>query len=190
MEQNEIRLPFRWISPAGCLIAFVGFFLVFTEVTCNGKQIDTITGVELATGYSADVDLVQNDSNTEIETQNEKGDPNIFALNAWIAALLGLILFIIPRMRDQHLLHALTAAIGLGCMIGLMINLQSELIKAKNKNDAVVNIDLDLQFNMQPGFWLVTLAFLVTLIADIMQLRAARAKVQPEKFTDEPSAGV
>lgn len=157
----------RLISPAGCVIAFLGFFLTFTEINCNGKTLDTISGVELATGYSPDIDLTES---TEPEEKAERYDPNIFALNAWIAALLGIILFAIPKMRDQYTLHAIVAAVGVVCMVGLMINLKRALMEAKSSGGGVVNIDLPITFDMQPGYWIVSVAFLITLVADIILL--------------------
>lgn len=162
---SEQYRSFKLLSPAGCIIALLGFFLTFTEINCNGTTLDTITGVELATGYRPDIDLTE--SNDEPETKQEKYDPNVFALNAWIAAMLGLALFLIPKMRDQHALHLIIALIGFGCMIGLMFNLKSALNDAKSSG-GVVNVDLPITFDMQPGYWIVTASFFLTLVADIV----------------------
>lgn len=183
MTDTSLRLPFKWISPVGSLIALLGFFLVFTEINCNGKSLDTITGIELATGYQQDIDLVQSDTAEEQEKETERYDPNIFALNALLAALLGIILFALPKMRDQHLLHAIVAGIGFASMIGLMVNLKSELMQAQNDSGSTVNIDLDLTFEMKPGFWLVTACFLITLVADIMLYRARTSTKTPSGET-------
>lgn len=174
---SGISLPFKWISPAGCIIALCGFFLVFTEVNCNGKTLDTITGIELATGYQPDIDLVTSDDGQEAQEdkEQEKYDPNIFALNALLAAGIGIILFLIPGMRKQYALHAIVAAIGFASMIGLYLNLQSELKKASGGSESTINFSLDLRFDMQPAYWLVTGCFLITLIADIFLARAQKA---------------
>lgn len=179
---------FKWLSPTGCLIALAGFFLVFTEVNCNGKTLDTITGIELATGYSPDIDLVQSDDpeaeSTEKEKEKEKYDPNIFALNGILAALIGLVLFLIPGMRKQHLLHLVVVAIGFVSLIGLMINLKSELAKATNGKDSIVNLNLDLTFDMQFGYWLVTACFAISIIADIFLIRSTRSTVPTPEDTE------
>jgi len=51
MQEKTFRIPYSILSPTGGLIAFLGFFLTFTEINCNGKTLDTITGIELSTGY-------------------------------------------------------------------------------------------------------------------------------------------
>ena len=180
-----MRNTFSILSPAGSLIAFIGFFLTFTEINCNGKTLDTITGLELATGYQEDIDLLQS-GNTDTEKKGiERYDPNIFALNGILAAIIGLILFLLPGMRKQYALHAIVAAIGFASMIGLMINLKTELAKARSGDQGVVNINLDLTFDMQPGYWLVTSAFLVTLVSDILLWRKVQHTPPAETDTHE-----
>ena len=170
-----LQLPFKWISPAGCILALAGFFLVFTDVNCNGKTLDTITGIEMATGYQPEIDLVEGDDNEEQQKDTEKYDPNIFALNALMAAIIGIILFAIPGMRKQHALHAIVAAIGFVSMLLLYFNLQSEIKKAQSGENSTLNLNLNITFDMQPAYWLVMLCFLITLIADILLWRQSSA---------------
>lgn len=63
---------FSFLSPVTFILAFAGFFLTFTEVNCNGQQLDTIKGIELVTGYEQDLNIVNNDSteNKEEKKQN------------------------------------------------------------------------------------------------------------------------
>ena len=177
MQEKTFRIPYSILSPTGCLIAFLGFFLTFTEINCNGKTLDTITGIELATGYQQDIDIVQSDDQSTEKQKPERYDPNIFALNGILAAIIGLVLFLIPAMRKQYALHAIVAGIGFVSMIGLMINLKSELAKARSGDSGIVNINLDLSFDMQPGYWLVTAAFLVTLVVDVVMWRGSKTEV-------------
>jgi len=119
---------------------------------------------------------VQSDDQSTEKQKPERYDPNIFALNGILAAIIGLVLFLIPSMRKQYALHAIVAAIGFVSMIGLMINLKTELMKARNGDNGVVNINLDLTFDMQPGNWLVTAAFMVTLLVNVVMWRGSRER--------------
>ena len=83
---------FTFLSPVTFIIALAGFFLTFTEINCNGQQLDTIKGIELVTGYEQELDFNLGEDNSAEEKKVEKYDPNIFALNAFIAAIIGLVL--------------------------------------------------------------------------------------------------
>lgn len=172
---------FSLLSPAGSLIALAGFFLIFMDINCNGTKLDSVTGIELVTGYEQDFDLTGTETK---EAYIEKYDPNIFALNGFIAAILGLILFIVKRWRNNFQLAAVIGAIGFICMLGLMIDLKSKIAKAQEK-DSILNFNLNIEFEMKFGYWLVTLCFLIVTIVNIMAAWKERKKVDEKNIETE-----
>jgi hypothetical protein len=167
---------FSFISPLSFLTALLAFMLTFTEISCNGKQIDTISGIELVRGYEQDFDITQ--SNNDVEKKVERSDPNIFALNAFIAGVLGLLLFLLKKMRNNYQLIAIVALIGFGCLIAMMINLQSEMTRAQNDSGGKVNIDLNIEVNMKIGFWLALASFFIAAVWNILMFREQRQEAK------------
>jgi len=163
--------PIKISSPISLLIAFFGFFLPFTDINCNEQKLDTINGIELVTGYKQDFDITN--SGEEAKTNMERYDPNIFALNAFIASIMGIFLFVVKKFRSGYLLQAIISGIGLICMFGLMIDLKSKLADAQNGGNGKLNFDLNLEFEMKFGYWLVTTCF---LLATIINIKLSRQK--------------
>lgn len=176
---NKQVTSFPWISPLTFLVALLGFFLVFTDVNCNGTKLDSITGIELVRGYKQDLDISKETSES---VEPERYDPNIFALNAFLAALIGIALFIIKKTRDNYTLTAIVALIGLICMLMLMLDLKTKIANAQ-KGNSTLNIDLNIEFEMKLGYWLVTFCFLVAAYWNFMKLRT----VKKQSKLSEPS---
>ncbi len=180
--------PLKLFSPISLLIAFFGFFLPFTDINCNDTKLDTINGIELVRGYTQDFDITS--SNNNENKQIERYDPNIFALNAMLAALMGLVIFIIKKFRTAYALQAIVSIIGFVFMLGLMIDLKSKLAQAQNGGNSKLNFSLNLQFEMRFGYWLVTCCFLVAAIANILLMRLKKqdqivGEVEPKLWEDE-----
>ena len=160
---------FSFLSPVTFIIAFAGFFLTFTEVNCNGQQLDTIKGIELVTGYEQDLNIVNNDATeNKAEKKAERYDPNIFALNAFIAAIIGLILMAVKKLRTNYKLVSIIATIGFICLIAMMVDLKSKIADAQNDSGSKLNIDLNIDFKMKFGYWLVTASFFVAALWNAM----------------------
>lgn len=175
---------YTFLSPVTFLIAFAGFFLTFTEINCNGQQLDTITGYELVTGYKQELDF--NLGEVAAEQKNvEKYDPNIFALNAFIAAIIGLILMSVKKLRNNFKLVAIIAIIGFVCLIAMMIDLKSKISHAQNNPDSTLNIDLDLDFKMKIGYWLVTASFFIAAMWNILMAKNASKTIEPDISDEE-----
>ena len=162
---------YKFLSPVTFVIALAGFFLTFTEINCNGQQLDTITGIELVTGYEQDLDIVKNDTAVENKADVTKYDPNIFALNAFLAAIIGIILMLFKKLRENFILVAIIASIGFICLMAMMIDLKSKIANAQNDSESTINLNLNIDFEMKFGFWLVSLSFLVAAIWNIIQWR-------------------
>lgn len=187
MSTNRNVSLLKWVSPTGCLLALIGFSLVFTDLNCNGKKLDSITGYELVRGYQPDFDIAKEETQ-ELTTETERYNPNLFAVNALIAAILSIVLFIIRGLRKQYLIHTIMSGIGFVSMFGLMINLQQGLKSATSGKNSIVNFNLNLQFDMQIGFWLVTLLFGIATTANGLLYYYDRKKttnVEPPDISSE-----
>ncbi len=181
-----MQSPIKFFSPISLLIAFFGFFLPFTDINCNEQKLDTINGIELVTGYKQDFDITNSGENEK--TTMERYDPNIFALNAFIAAIMGIFLFVVKKFRSGYVLQAIISAIGFICMIGLMVNLKSKLAEAQNGGNGKLNFDLNLEFEMKFGYWLVTVCFLIATIVNIILSRMKKPEslqIFPEGIQEE-----
>jgi len=154
------------ISPLSFLVAVLAFLLTFTEINCNGQQLDTITGIELVRGYEQDIDIAT--ENNDAAKKVERSDPNIFALNALIAGILGIVLFALKKMRNNYQLIGIIAVIGFGCLIGMMIDLQSKMTTAQNESGGKLNIDLNVEIKMKIGFWLAVISFFIAAVWNFM----------------------
>lgn len=157
-----------FISPLAFLVAIIAFFFTFTEIDCNGQQLDTISGIELVTGYEQDFDILGSETNTD--TKKERYDPNIFALNAMLAAVLGLLLHAFKKMRANYQLLGLLGAVGLICLIAMMIDLKTKLVSAQNDSGGKLNIDLNISIKMKFGYWLAVISFAAATAWNFMQL--------------------
>lgn len=179
---------FTFLSPVTFIIALAGFFLTFTEINCNGQQLDTIKGIELVTGYEQELDFNLGEGNSAEEKKVEKYDPNIFALNAFIAAIIGLVLMAVKKLRTNYKLVAVIALIGFVCLIAMMVDLKTKIADAQNKQDSTLNIDLNIDFKMKFGFWLVTASFFIAAVWNILMARdkSKQPEIIPEAFDDTP----
>ena len=72
-QSYSFRLP-GFSSALPFLAAILGFFLVFTEVDCNGTTMISMTGYDLVTGDRQDPDT----------GTKEQEDPNIWAIISWV----------------------------------------------------------------------------------------------------------
>ncbi len=166
---------FTLLSPGAFFIALMGFFLTFTDINCNGQKLDSVSGIELVTGYKQELGI---DKSAETP-ETERYDPNIFALNAFIAALLGIIIFAIKKFRTNYALTTLVAVIGFVCMLMLMIDLKTKLANAQ-KNNSTLNIDLNIEFEMKIGYWIVTACFLLAAAWNFLKMREANRNINAE----------
>lgn len=177
----------KWFSPTGCLLALLGFFLVFTDLNCNGKTLDSITGFELVRGYKPDLDIVA-DQADEQPNETERYRPNVFALNAMISAIFGILLFLMRAMRKQYLTQSLITGIGFFSQVALMINLKSGLKNAISDKDSIINTNFELTFDMQAGYWIVLILLGLVTMSNILLYFDERNKPKPEEIFIEYDA--
>ncbi len=162
METNNPTKSFTSIgffSPAAFIIAFIGFFLTFTDINCNGQKIDSVTGFEFVKGYSSDNDFGDVD-----ETSSEKYNPNIFLLIAFVIAAAGAGFYFIKQLRLNYKIMTLIAIIGFISMILFMIDLKDKIASVDPEKNLNTETYVSLEAEMKFGFWLVTLCFLLAAV--------------------------
>lgn len=135
----------------------------------------------MVVGYKQEINITEaNDSKTEIT----RYDPNIFALNAFLASIIGIVLYIIKKMRNNFQLTAIIGAVGFICMLGLMFDLKTKIANAQ-KNDSTYNFDLNIEFEMKIGYWLVTLCFLIATVFNFWRSRKKKNEIENSIVDDE-----
>ena len=174
----------KFFSPAAFIIAFLGFFLTFTDINCNGTTIDSVTGFEFVKGYSADLDT--GDGAT---TEGEKYNPNLFLLLAMISALSGIIFYFVKKLRVNYRLNAVVGLVGFICLILFMIDLQNKINSIDPEKNLSTETFVDLKAEMKIGFWLVTLSFLLAAAWNWMKLKEPESSETDEIFIPEDLEG-
>ena len=118
----------KFVSPALFLLVALCFFLPFVSFTCQGQRIATITGMELVTGTKIEKFEMQNidsqQTNPDLDKERDvKSEP--LAVAAFIFALLGIVISIIPRY--SKLLSVIAGAIGALMLLFLRSSIGGEV---------------------------------------------------------------
>ncbi len=109
------------------------FFMPFIDIKCNTMTLQTVSGVQLATGFeikegsdnSLFGGLEKLDNDVKVNTK-EKKDPNLFAL----AALgLGIISFVLALVNSKGsmTIGVITGALSVAALIGTLIDIKKQL---------------------------------------------------------------
>ncbi|HRX22854.1 MAG TPA: hypothetical protein P5512_01835 [Chitinophagales bacterium] len=161
-QSYSFRLP-GFSSALPFLAAILGFFLVFTEVDCNGTTMISMSGYDLVTGDRQDPDT----------GTKEQEDPNIWAIISLGAAALGLILFGITKRRFRWWSMAAMGLIGLLAMWQLHRDVEQSIhagLDAKSDGDKV-DMDLDIGIHFRIGYWIVLGCFGLATLWNITMAR-------------------
>jgi hypothetical protein len=154
-------------------IAVVLFFMPFVDIKCNGTSLQTISGLQLATGFkmkdnSSLLNDKKTDSTTTTTTKTDKKDPNLYAMIAGLLGILGLLL----TLTDAKAAIGgamITGIASAGALIGLMIDIKK---KAKldmpgtgTKSSDTLSLDkltdnMKITVDFTPWFYIAVIAFL------------------------------
>ncbi len=128
------RIP----SSVAFIVAVLLFFMPFIDIKCNNMSLQTVTGIQLATGFkmknsSSDnsfLDDIKSDKAdetiTKTTTGTEKKEPNLYALVALGLGVLGLLLSFANARAAVG--GAMVAGIGAaGAMIGMMLDIKKKV---------------------------------------------------------------
>lgn len=160
-------------STVSFAVGIILFFLPFLEITCNSMTIQTVSGVQLATGFKVKSDpgmgymsdIVKDEPKKE--KTSEKENPNIFAAMALLFGILGFIL----SMRNLKtggtggLIMGMLSSLSL---IGLLIDVGNRVkLKLPNKEQ-----DLQISIGMTPWFYITIVVFLAAAFFSYKRLKA------------------
>ncbi len=129
------KIPSAVVLGIGVLL----FFLPFIDVRCNGMSLATISGVQLATGYTIDKEGKSNSIDIPVVDEKvtvgdkEKGERNPMALAALI---LGAVSFIVAIALKKNIIGIITSVLTAAALIALMVDIRSQIDKRIKLPDA------------------------------------------------------
>jgi len=149
------------------LVGILLFFLPFVEIKCNATPLYEAKGIDLVTGFTVkDNKHIKDFDETSFDIKNERQQGNTFAIAAFALGILGLILSLL-NFKSQQLVCVITGALAAISLIGLLVNLKSDLRKwngssiKKPDNDflgGLANIKVSVDFTA--WFYLSLISFL------------------------------
>ena len=167
------KIPSTVTFAVGILI----FFLPFLEITCNSMTIQSVSGIQLATGFKiksdpgnsimSGIDNADDFKNDRTEKKTDRENPNIYAALALVFGILGLIL----SMRNLKtggtggLIMGLLASVAL---IGLLIDVGNRIKFKMPSKDEQLNISI----GMTPWFYISIIVFLAAAFFSYKRLKA------------------
>jgi hypothetical protein len=149
------------------------FLLPFAEVKCNGNSLANNTGLGIATGMewkSAASGMFDNDfmggGNSSKVDNNQKQDPNSFAIAALALGIIGLALSF-TNVRASMGSALVSGVLSAGALIGLMIDLKKKVKvplpdtdKADNIFGNTIENNMKITLDFTPWFYIAIVAFL------------------------------
>jgi hypothetical protein len=151
-----ISIPFV----AGVLL----FLAPFIDIRCNNVSLQQVNGISLATGFEIKTNnnslLDQFDSKDHDISFNKSGKRggNIYAMIALISGVAGLIISFL-KFKEKWLLGIIAGITAAGALLGLMIDIRSQLKVNLSARSDSLNISFGVDFT--PWFYLAILAFLI-----------------------------
>ena len=191
-------------STVAFAIAVLLFFMPFIEIKCNGTSLQTVSGLELATGFKMKNNSSGNSFMNDVKTgdadkeasktnsQSDNKDPNLFAMIAMGLGVLGLALSFAnakAAMGGAMLTGAAAAAALIGLLIDLKKNIKSSIPKSeKNSNDTggtdigeglnnigkQMNDSLNITVDFTPWFYIALIAFLAAAFFCYKRMAASK----------------
>lgn len=116
--------------PSGISFAVVVllFLMPFLEIRCNGMKIQSVSGIQLATGFKTQNNGTgfAGDTLTKTTTNTDRQHPNTYAMVALALGIIGLILCLINKKMAAG--GAMAAGIlGLAAMVGLWLDVKKQM---------------------------------------------------------------
>ena len=160
---SRSSFPITKIVPVPFIAGVLLFLAPFIDIRCNDVSLQQVSGVGLATGFEiktkdnsllgklgADDDIIIKKSG--------KRNGNVYALLALILGVSGVLMSLL-KFRGRELWTIITGIGAAAALIGLMIDVRSQLrVDLSLRNDDT-NISLVVQFT--PWYYLALIAFLV-----------------------------
>ena len=125
-------------SSVAFIVAVLLFFMPFIDIKCNNMSLQTVTGIQLATGFkmknsSSDNSFLDDlktdkadETITKTTTNTDNKDPNLYAMVALGLGILGLLLSF--TNAKAAIGGAMVTGIGsAGAMIGMMLDIKKKV---------------------------------------------------------------
>jgi hypothetical protein len=147
------------------------FLLPFAEVKCNGSSLANNTGLGIATGmeWKTSNSMFGNDfmggGNSSKVDNNQKQDPNIYAIIALALGIIGFALSL-TNVRTSMGSAFVSGILSSAALIGLMIDLKKD-VKTPLTNEAdnifadKIGDNMKITLDFTPWFYIAVVAFLL-----------------------------
>lgn len=197
-QQQPVTQPVYAPPPTGVLgtkipsnvafaIAVLLFFMPFIDIKCNNMSLQTVSGLQLATGFkmknSSSNNSLLNDVKpdvvdegiTKATTKSDKKDPNLYAMIAMGLGVLGLILSF-TKAKAAIGGAMVTGIASAGALIGMMLDIkkkvkldmpdmgskktEGDMSDGFNKIGKDLSDSINISVDFTPWFYVAVLAFL------------------------------
>lgn len=161
------------------------FLLPFAEVKCNGNSLANNTGLGIATGMewkSSANSMFGNDfmggANPAKVDNNQKQDPNIYAIIALALGIIGFALSL-TNVRASMGSALVSGILSAGALIGLMIDLKKDVKtpltdEADNGFADKIGDNMKITLDFTPWFYIAVVAFLAAAFFCYKRIQSAK----------------
>jgi len=151
-RKGIMKSEMRRFTPAIYGLTLICFFLPFTHISCEGRKVASLTGIQLVTGTSVTV-----------EGKTEKIDPEPLAILLLCTAVVGL------AVKTRTRVSIIVGVIGLTLLLFLKAEIDSEVLK---RGEGVLKAEYAV------GFWLMLISFFGAIAINTFLQDAIRAKAE------------
>jgi hypothetical protein len=180
------------------LVGILLFFMPFVDIKCNNMSLQTVTGVQLATGFKMKnsssnnpfMDDVKSEDTdkaiTKTTTKSDNKEPNLYALVALGLGALGLILSFI-KAKGAMMGAMVTGVLSAGALIGMMIDIKkkikmpdlggtktssNDLDKGLDEFGKEVSDKINISVDFTAWFYIAVIAFLLAAFFCYKRMRS------------------
>lgn len=158
------------------VVAVLLFLMPFIDIKCNNMSLQTVSGVELATGFklkeSNGASSFMDETVTKTTTKTDKKDPNLYAMVALGLGVLGLLLSF-TNAKAAIGGAMVTGIASAGALIGLMLDIKKKIkldtgSSGEKKSEGggfddfgkELTEKMNISVDFTPWFYIAVLAFL------------------------------
>lgn len=173
-------------SSVAFVVAVLLFFMPFIDIKCNDMSLQTVSGIQLATGFkmknnSSDNSFLNDfktdkvdETITKTTTKSDKKDPNLYAMVALGLGVLGLLLSF-TNAKAAIGGAMVTGIASAGALIGMMLDVKKkvklDMPSTGSKSDDGLSKGIDnfgkelgdkmnITVDFTPWFYIAVIAFL------------------------------
>lgn len=185
-------------STVAFVVAVLLFLMPFVDIKCNGTSLQTISGVQLATGFkmknntsgNSFLDGIKTDKVdegiTKATTKTDKKDPNLYAMIALGLGVLGLLLSL-TNAKVAIGGAMVTGVASAAAMIGMMLDVKKkvkldmpdtggsgDIGKGLDKIGQTVSDKMNITVDFTPWFYIAVIAFLAAAFFCYKRMQAVK----------------